>query len=198
MTSWIDKLKVGPWFLLDHFTGTDPKYRGRDSTADVSLAMSFAGHMNIELIQPNDDAPSVYQEWIARRGYGFHHWGRATSNFERDIERFQAAGHDLVFTPGCRAAATWPIWIPPPSCRATSNSSNSRWIRACVQQVLSCHHRLGWNRSGAFLHLTQTSSNASDKIAASLAQRIQTSEIVVPTIHDVKKLPLRAAAGRAH
>ena len=100
MTSWIDKLKVGPWFLLDHFTGTDPKYRGRDSTADVSLAMSFAGHMNIELIQPNDDAPSVYREWIERRGYGFHHWGRATSNFERDIERFQAAGHDLVFHAG--------------------------------------------------------------------------------------------------
>lgn len=100
MMSWIDKLKVGPWFLLDHFTGTDPKYRGLDSTADVSLAMSFAGHMNIELIQPNDDAPSVYQEWIERRGYGFHHWGRATSNFKRDIERFQAAGHDLVFHAG--------------------------------------------------------------------------------------------------
>ena len=26
MSVWIDKLKVGPWFLLDHFTGTDPKY----------------------------------------------------------------------------------------------------------------------------------------------------------------------------
>src|SRR6202030_2321164 len=46
MSVWIDKLKVGPWFLLDHFTGIEPKYRGRDSTADVSLAMSFAGHMN--------------------------------------------------------------------------------------------------------------------------------------------------------
>ena len=42
MKIWIDKLKVGPWFLLDHFSGTDPKYRGRDSTADVSLAISFA------------------------------------------------------------------------------------------------------------------------------------------------------------
>jgi len=25
MKIWIDKLKVGPWFLLDHFSGTDPK-----------------------------------------------------------------------------------------------------------------------------------------------------------------------------
>jgi hypothetical protein len=100
MRTWIDKLKVGPWFLLDHFTGTNPQYRGRDSTADVSLAMSFAGHMNIELIQPNNDAPSVYREWIERRGYGFHHWGRATSNFDRDVADYQAQGHELVFLAG--------------------------------------------------------------------------------------------------
>lgn len=100
MRVWVDKLKVGPWFLLDHFTGNDPKYRGRDSTADVSLAMSFAGHMNIELIQPNNDAPSVYREWIERRGYGFHHWGRAAANFDRDVEQYQAAGHDLAFIAG--------------------------------------------------------------------------------------------------
>ena len=35
MNTWIDKLKVGPWFLLDHFTGTNPKYRGRDSAAEI-------------------------------------------------------------------------------------------------------------------------------------------------------------------
>jgi hypothetical protein len=97
MSVWVNKLKVGPWFLLDHFTGGNPKYRGRDSTADVAIAMSFAGHMNIELIQPNNDAPSVYREWIERRGYGFHHWGRATTNFDQDVERYQSAGHDLAF-----------------------------------------------------------------------------------------------------
>ncbi|HEY2677617.1 MAG TPA: VOC family protein [Steroidobacteraceae bacterium] len=97
MSMWVEKLKVGPWFLLDHFTGVDPKFRGRDSTADSALAMSFAGHMNIELIQPNNDAPSVYREWIDRRGYGFHHWGRATNNFDRDVAHYQAAGHDLAF-----------------------------------------------------------------------------------------------------
>jgi hypothetical protein len=100
MRTWVDKLKVGPWFLLDHFSGLNPRYRGRDSTADVSLAMSFAGHMNIELIQPNDAEPSVYREWIDKRGYGFHHWGRASRNFDRDVERYQALGHDLVFLAG--------------------------------------------------------------------------------------------------
>jgi len=62
--------------------------------------MSFAGHMNIELIQPNDAHPSVYREWIEKRGYGFHHWGRATANFDRDLAHYQAQGHDLVFLAG--------------------------------------------------------------------------------------------------
>jgi Glyoxalase/Bleomycin resistance protein/Dioxygenase superfamily len=100
MKTWVQKLGVGPWFLLDHFSGTNPQYRGQDSKADVSLAMSFAGHMNIELIQPNDQHPSVYREWIDRKGYGFHHWGRATRNFNEDVARYQAAGHDLVFLAG--------------------------------------------------------------------------------------------------
>ncbi|HEY5020245.1 MAG TPA: VOC family protein [Steroidobacteraceae bacterium] len=97
---WVEKLNVGPWFLLEHFTGNDPKYRGRDSTADVAIAMSFAGHMNIELIQPNNEAPSVYREWIERRGYGFHHWGRATWHFDQEVVRYRAAGHELAFLAG--------------------------------------------------------------------------------------------------
>ena len=31
--NWIEKLHVGPWFLLEHFTGERPVYRGRQSTA---------------------------------------------------------------------------------------------------------------------------------------------------------------------
>jgi hypothetical protein len=94
---WIGTVSVGPWFVLDHFTGVEPLYRGQPSSADVTLAMSFAGHMNIELIQPNNDAPSVYREIIDQRGYGFHHWGRATSRFDHDLEQYQAAGHEIGF-----------------------------------------------------------------------------------------------------
>jgi hypothetical protein len=94
---WVSKLKVGPWFMLDHFTGIDPKYRGKESKADVALAMAFAGHMNIELIQPHNDAPSVYKELIDRKGFGFHHWGVATWHFDRDVEKYRGAGHETAF-----------------------------------------------------------------------------------------------------
>lgn len=97
---WTSKLRVGPWFLLEHFSGLDPVYRGGPSQADVAIAMSFAGHMNIELIQPNNDAPSVYREHVDRRGWGFHHWGMATWHFDREVERYRKNGHDLVFLAG--------------------------------------------------------------------------------------------------
>jgi hypothetical protein len=97
---WVKGLGVGPWFLLDHFTGIDPIYRGERSTADVAIAMAFAGHMLIELIQPNDDHPSVYKELIFRKGHGFHHFGRASTDINRDIVALEQQGYQLAFRAG--------------------------------------------------------------------------------------------------
>jgi len=94
---WTQSLRVGPWFVLEHFTGVNPVYRGQPSQAEMALAMSFAGHMNIELIQAKNDAPSVYREMIDRRGYGFHHWGVATWHFDAAVASYESAGYALAF-----------------------------------------------------------------------------------------------------
>ena len=98
--SWIRDCSVGPWFLLDHFTGEHPVYRGARSQADVAIAMAFAGHMQIELIQPNDANPSVYKETIDARGHGFHHLGRASDDIEADIAELESRGYTLAFRAG--------------------------------------------------------------------------------------------------
>jgi hypothetical protein len=59
--------------------------------------MAFSGHMLIELIQPNDDKPSVYREAIERRGYGFHHFGVGTTDYDADLARHREQGHELAF-----------------------------------------------------------------------------------------------------
>jgi len=97
---WVKRLNVGPWFVLEHFTGVDPVYRGKPSQASITLAMSFAGHMNIELIQPDDDHPSVYKELIDKSGYGFHHWGIASADFAGDLKRYEAMGMEAAFSLG--------------------------------------------------------------------------------------------------
>jgi hypothetical protein len=100
MASWVGDCKVGPWFLLDHWTGDHPVYRGAPSQAGVAIAMAFAGHMQIELIQPNDDHPSVYRETIETRGYGFHHLGRATETIDADIAELEGRSYSLAFRAG--------------------------------------------------------------------------------------------------
>ena len=97
MRRWIDELKIGPWFLLPHFTGEQPTYRGEPSEAEVALAMAFAGHMLIELIALNDDKPSVWREGAERRGYGFHHFGVGTLDYDGELARHREHGRALAF-----------------------------------------------------------------------------------------------------
>lgn len=98
MNWWTMDGKTGPWFLLDSFTGPDQIYRGEQARSDVAIAMSFAGHMNIELIQPKDDYPSVYKETIEKRGYGFHHIGIAVDDTLAESQAYQARGFSEAFS----------------------------------------------------------------------------------------------------
>ncbi|MDF8331820.1 VOC family protein [Novosphingobium cyanobacteriorum] len=88
---------AGPFFLLDHFLAEGQVYRGAVSKADVTIAMGFAGHMQIELIQPLDANPSVYRETIEKTGYGFHHFGIASIDVEADLANYEARGFSLAF-----------------------------------------------------------------------------------------------------
>src|SRR5690242_9431130 len=89
---------VGPFFLLDSFTGSEQRYRGQPTKADVSIAMGFAGHMMIELIQPKDDEPSVYKEIIDQRGWGFHHIGIAFEDVEAERLAYERRGYHVAFS----------------------------------------------------------------------------------------------------
>jgi catechol 2,3-dioxygenase-like lactoylglutathione lyase family enzyme len=95
---WIEEARTGPWFLLDHFWAEDQRFRGAPSRADVAIAMGFAGHMNIELIQPLDDHPSVYRETAQKRGFGFHHIGIACDDVEAERAAYETRGFTCAFS----------------------------------------------------------------------------------------------------
>jgi Glyoxalase/Bleomycin resistance protein/Dioxygenase superfamily len=94
---WVDSLRVGPWFLLDRWSGDEATYRDGASRTAISAAMAFSGHMLIELIQPLDDEPSVYKEVIDKSGFGFHHFGLGSEDYDRDIAAYQERGQSLAF-----------------------------------------------------------------------------------------------------
>lgn len=122
---WAQDMRAGPFFVLPHLLVPGQTYRGAESTADVTLAMGFAGHMMIELIQPLDANPSVYRETIELRGYGYHHVGIACADVEADVaayaqrgwhEAYRAAvptGGEVVYLDNGQGAATGFIELLP-------------------------------------------------------------------------------------
>jgi hypothetical protein len=109
---WVRDARTGPWFLLEHFIGADHVYRGEPSQADVRIAMAFAGHMQIELIQPRDDQPSVYREMVERQGYGFHHIGIASEDVDAETAAYVARAVTVLRSRrACRPGAMSLIWI---------------------------------------------------------------------------------------
>lgn len=98
MKDYAELLGVGPWFVTERFQPADLLYRGQPTSPDVTIGMSYSGHMNIELIQQRDDAPSAYKETERSRGFGFHHWGVATDDFDRDLKKYLDRGSAIVFS----------------------------------------------------------------------------------------------------
>ncbi|MGD9705961.1 MAG: VOC family protein [Acidimicrobiia bacterium] len=98
MAAYTRQLGIGPWFLVEHFPGSEMEYRGAPTDVDFSLAMAFSGTMAVEVIQQHGEAPSVYRETIDRQGHGFHHWGIATRDFDRDVRRYEDLGYTRAFS----------------------------------------------------------------------------------------------------
>jgi hypothetical protein len=91
-----DVLNTGPWIVFEHMGLDNGEYRGQPTSLDLSIAMAHCGHVQIELIQQNDDSPSVYMEVPEERRYGFHHWGIGTTDFDHDLENLLQRGYELA------------------------------------------------------------------------------------------------------
>lgn len=105
MRHYSDALGVGPWLFLEHWRSEIQKYRGEPTDLDMSVALGFSGSMMVELIEQHDDTPSVYKEVLDARGYGFHHFGVSTRDFDADCARYVARGYEVAFE------AVTPKWL---------------------------------------------------------------------------------------
>ena len=94
---WTEYLKVGPFFMLEHAPLENQKYRGGPSNADISIALGNSGDVQVELIYCENDAPSVYKEFLDAGKTGVHHFGMMPENFEETCREYAARGHEAAF-----------------------------------------------------------------------------------------------------
>ena len=80
---WTGHLGVGPFFRADVVAPDDFVHRGRPSGARFAAALANSGPMQVELIQPLDDEPSLWREFLDEDRAGLQHVAYWTEDFDR-------------------------------------------------------------------------------------------------------------------
>ncbi|NKC00014.1 MAG: VOC family protein [Pseudomonadales bacterium] len=65
---WANKLGVGPWFEMDTSIFEEMVYRGEVTDMRVRIALANSGDLQIELIEPIDERPSPYRDFLQDNG----------------------------------------------------------------------------------------------------------------------------------
>jgi hypothetical protein len=105
-------LGVGPWYVV---RGQQLHARYRGAPCDVTLTIAFAnsGDMQIELIQQENDAPSIYTEFIETVGEGFNQFAYWAEDFEATVQSIEDAGWPVVWSGGEDTGVRFAYTVPP-------------------------------------------------------------------------------------
>lgn len=95
MRHWVDALGVGPWFYIDRVECDYFRYRGEDSPVQMSIALANSGDLQIELIQPRNDAPSLYRDFLSAGHEGLQHLAYWTEDFQALYDHALALGYSV-------------------------------------------------------------------------------------------------------
>lgn len=94
MKRWVDEMGIGPFFVAEHGAQfTDLKYRGQPSELSMLVALTQAGSVQVELIQPTTDKPCAYRDSVPAGTTGFHHMCVWTHDIDADTRYFEQLGY---------------------------------------------------------------------------------------------------------
>jgi hypothetical protein len=98
MRVFTERLGVGPWLRE---RGVFPVQFYRDESTGVALAVGMgyapASAIQYELIEQLDELPSIFKDVIAKSGYGFHHYGVMTEDFDASFSRYRVEGYAPIY-----------------------------------------------------------------------------------------------------
>jgi hypothetical protein len=83
---------VGPFLTMSKVTLGGYVYEGRPSKPKIDVAFSQQGDLQIELIQPINDQPSAYRDFLAAGGSGAHHDGWFCEDYGSEVDAATRAG----------------------------------------------------------------------------------------------------------
>lgn len=92
---------VGPFYRLDAIPIIDFRYKESTIAPAMDVALGNFGDVQIELIQPLDDAPSPHRDLLTSHpGGGLHHISVWSDHYDADLARWASQG----LVPDCSGA----------------------------------------------------------------------------------------------
>ncbi|OBB84377.1 zinc-binding dehydrogenase [Mycolicibacterium peregrinum] len=91
MQGFIDS-GIGPWFYIKNIQPGNFRYHGEPSAMAMDVAVANSGDIQIELIAPVNDAPSMYRDFLAAGNEGLQHFAYWNDNYQDLYDRALAAG----------------------------------------------------------------------------------------------------------
>ena len=93
---WLRTVGVGPFYVADFRLGNQT-FRGEPTDCTCRAGLSFQGDVQVEIIEPTNDAPSPYREALDRAAVVpsaglFHHFLVDTADFEGTCRRLLDGG----------------------------------------------------------------------------------------------------------
>jgi hypothetical protein len=92
MQEWLN-LGVGPWFLTGKVPVENFQYMGKPSDLDMSVALTHSGYVQVELIRQNNDASSLYRDFLQTVGEGIQHVSHWVEDFDEKSKMLLDLGY---------------------------------------------------------------------------------------------------------
>ena len=93
---WTEMFGAGPFYLMENVQIDSTTFLGQKAVVDVTYAFGQVGPAHVQLIQQNDDTPSVYRHAYKPGEEGFHHWAILVEDFPAEKKRFEEAGYPSI------------------------------------------------------------------------------------------------------
>lgn len=87
---------VGPFLVMRGTVPSGYVYEGVASKAKLDVAFSQDGDVQVELIQPVNDATSSYRDFLATGGNGLHHHGWFCDDYDGAVAAAEREGRRVL------------------------------------------------------------------------------------------------------
>ena len=100
MRHWIDVFNVGPFLHIRNIRPHEHEatYRGRPTDVRITVAFSYFGETQLEIIQQLNDSPSPYRDFLAAGRSGIQHIGFWSETYDEAFQKLVTDGFTPAYT----------------------------------------------------------------------------------------------------